>query len=263
MFKKKKNKTQTSTTSTTVIQYEIKDGNASYTKSTKTTENGKVVEKSKTHGNMPITNLKDAVPMLSTTNRLPAIKPSSTYVSPYRNSSVTTSTTTTSRLPSTTKIWELPTTQTTKTTWNPSTTTSLIKRWEAVPMSTTQSTIIVPQRTTTTVLPQRTTTVLPPRTIVSPPKQIVTTKPKISQSSRPIPKSKLIPGNVYILNHMKFDNSKNEYRVGSDHDVAELKKTFAKFNMKVIVKADQNKSDIQRLMRNSESRSFFLGHRNW
>lgn len=240
MFKKKKNKTQTSTSTTTVTKYEIKDGKASFTTSSKTTENGKVVQKSTTSGNVPMKDLKDAVP-----TRLPPISTTSTYVSPYRNTSSSSSkvTTTSTRLPSTTRIWDLPQKQTT-TRWEPSTTTSLIKRWEATP-------------TTTTTTRQQ--ILLPP--IVNRPNPtttfVTTATPKITPISppRPIPpKSKLKAGNVYILNHMKFNNSKNEYRVGSDKDVRELTKTFQKFNMKVIEKNDQTKRDIQQLMDKGESR---------
>lgn len=236
MFKKK-NKTQSSST-TTVTKYEIKDGQAVFTKSTKTTENGKVIQKSTTSGNVPVKDLKDAVPMLP-----PILNTRSTYVSPYRNTNTSSSssrvTTTTTRLPSTTRIWELPQTQTT-IRYEPTTTTSLIKKWEAQP-------------TTTTTRQQ---ILLPP--INSRPTNTAIAAPKIT---RPIPpKSKLKPGNVYILNHMRFNNSKNEYRVGSDKDVMELTKTFKQFNMNVTPKSDQTKRDIQSLMSRSEShsRSFYL-----
>lgn len=212
MFSKKKNKTHSSTSTTTVTKYEIKDGKASFTKSTKTTENGKVVQKSTTSGDVPLRNLKDAVPTFTPT-----------YVSPYRNTSTT-------RLPSTTRIWDLPKTQPTPK-WEQSSTSSLIKRWEASPTISTSRTPIV-SRPAPTITPKITT---------------------IAQQPRPIPaKSKLRAGNVYILNHMKFNNSKNEYRVGSDKDVDELKKTFQKFNMKVTVKSDQTKRDIQQLMDKGE-----------
>lgn len=237
--RKKKNKTQSSTSTTTVTKYEIKDGKASYTKSTKTTENGKVVQKSTTSGDVPLRDLKDAVPTL------PPARITSTYVSPYRNtSSSSSSSKITTRLPSTTRIWELPTTQTTQIKWEPSTTSSLIKRWETSP--TTKQQIVLPTTTTTRqqiLLPQA----------VSRANPIYKQPAKIAQPPRPIPaKSKLKAGNVYILNHMKFNDLKNEYRVGSDKDVNELRKTFEKFNMKVIVKPDQTKRDIQQLMDKGE-----------
>lgn len=220
--RKKKNKTQTSTSTTTVTKYEIKDGKASFTKSTKTTENGKVVQKSTTSGDVPLRNLKDAVPTFTPT----------TYVSPYRSASNSSFTT---RLPSTTRIWDLPKTQLSPR-WEPSSASSLIKRWEASPTisNTRPPTNIRPITTTTTQV-------------------TVTPKITIAQPSRPIPaKSKLRAGNVYILNHMIFNNSKNEYRVGSDKDVDELMKTFKKFNMKVTVKSDQTKRDIKLLMDKGE-----------
>lgn len=202
MFSRKK-KTQQSTSTKTVTTYEIKDGKASFTKSTKTTENGKVIQKSTTSGDLPLRNLKDAVPFLAPTPT------TSTYVSPYRNFSSTST-----RLPSTTRIWELPKSQIAPK-WEPSSATSLIKQWEARPVSTI--------------------------TAKQPP-------PPAKKTS----KSKLKAGKVFILNHMKFNNAKNEYRIGSDRDVIELKKTFEKFNMAVAVKSDQTKRDIKQLMDKGE-----------